>query len=62
MGSCPEYVVRIAENGDVRWKGLSLVERVGNRQSNIGRESAHALLKQFGDGEWPVRGVSDLTS
>ena len=62
MGSCPEYLVRIAENGDVRWKGLSFVDAVGDRQSNIGRESAHTLLTQFQSPSfWALCGLYSVT-
>jgi len=63
MGTCPEYVVRIAENGNVSWQGLSFVDAVGKRQSNIGRESAHALLKQFQSPSfWALCGLYSVTA
>ena len=61
-GTCPEYAVRISENGDVSWQGLSFVDAVGKRQSNIGRESAHALLKQFQSPSfWALCGLYSVT-
>jgi hypothetical protein len=47
MGSCPNYTVRVQEDGVVAWRGESYVDTVGERKSSIDKKDARALLEKF---------------
>jgi len=57
MCSCPEYTVRIYDDGRVLWKGNLQVQVTGPATSSIPQAQAHALIQKFiDDGFWNLSG------
>src|SRR5579862_8528814 len=47
MGTCPIYTVRIWSNGLVQWDGRGYVSKKSKESTNIGADSALALIQRF---------------